>query len=1053
MKKLIYFLLFVFILSSVNGAIVHTLIYADDFAAGTINSTFWNTSTSCSAATNALVCGGNNVWITSNNLTELNFNESADYNFTLTLTAESSNRECLGFQDDEPLFASETSASSCRGTGDLGTDDRFNFYNVGSASETFYVPQDTGTNIDVLTAGSIINYIRNSTGYFIFSDGVLRKSTTNSIVNLLEFFTHGDYETDQGGATQTIDDIFFYQVDIVADPPAPSTTNTSIFVGNFNLSTIQFGTNSFFDAFFVEFNSTLEANYSLVNSFNILKVSGGSSNDVFGRILVDDVEITTELLRTVSTTGDEGSTGFLPNKFNLEGGNHNITIQFRRTTGGTIEINDIDFNIIEFLSTDDLSIHSQLNTFNFSHDQLPFERKITYEVQTENLDLFILNKMNIFSDIPSVVAYYFSDLDADVNGSLDARSITTDIGSVGNVNLFNETSGNISIVARIDGGEATVNTTLINIVMGDSSGSFVDSFRVSDPATTVDLFRILSTGNTLLITGNKTIVSGNSLFIGASVSFNSTTGEQTPVFTLNSTNTTCSSKKERFMTGSGNIGDVYLFLFCDNLSVGSEYIFDLFVDVAVGEDLDILDEVMAGFDATQLDTTIVAQDISFNISTDLVNNTENFNADSIAINYTIDFGIDNAFDNANCSLFVDDILNETQNERNESVLYTFDFTVPVVESNLAFEIICLNVETTNTTGQFFYNTDKIAPILISTFVNNSQIILGNEVSFTVNITDPNLFAYNISWFDINDVLLLNRFVQNLTVVSVVNTTSRVTTIEANNFTIRVEAWDSHTKIDIPDYNWYKYSLDIGGTMYKGISFANNKLNISSSDYSKINEFSLYKTNDRYKMIFNFSVINTSIDLYLDSKKEMIYLPDSTYDGHFVIGNKHWIDFESRDVSNLQVTYLTNNNVWRIRFTPNKEIVEFSSIGDLNKITSVWFYDVISASTETILNTTGIEDSIDRLEEGIQLFAFIIFAITFFIFGIMSRLYFISGFGGIGFILVGINFVNRLPTDDSLYNLWMSIIFLSLGIFLFLGFSMMSIVIWNKSGKDRFHPDY
>lgn len=248
--------------------------------------------------------------------------------------------------------------------------------------------------------------------------------------------------------------------------------------------------------------------------------------------------------------------------------------------------------------------------------------------------------------------------------------------------------------------------------------------------------------------------------------------------------------------------------------------------------------------------------------------------------------------------------------------------------------------------------DSVNPVVTSNVVNNSFIY--NEYNAYLNVSgtceDNNLFACNVSIIRLNPSGTFNS-TRNSSLVQNISTTTYTTyfnNLVANmpkaRYKLQVSAWDSHTNIIIPEYQWSKYQVVFNNKTYKGISFNNNSFNLSTDDYLKVNDFALLKKSDRFLFAFNFTETNFTFTMYLDSKKPLTYLPNSPFPSHFVLGLQHWVDFDSDDVTNLQVDYLPNFDVYRIRFVPIKKIVVFKSIGDLNSITTEWFFNVTDGFT-------------------------------------------------------------------------------------------------------------
>lgn len=449
---------------------------------------------------------------------------------------------------------------------------------------------------------------------------------------------------------------------------------------------------------------------------------------------------------------------------------------------------------------------------------------------------------------------------------------------------------------------------------------------------------------------------------------------------------------------------------------------------------------------------------SLTINTNLINGTINYNLPNITWSFNGTLSNHNS-DYYNCSIYYNDILNETINiditqnhNKNVSIPNEYDNWFNIT-------LNCSNYEASDSTIYYFYLIDLVNPIILSDFSNNTQYTQLDTVNFNVNGSDTNSFAYNITLFDSNNDVLENYFASNLSTNFWENKTSRTATT-IGNYTFMVQFWDSHTKIYIPNYTWSKYTLEYGGKTYKGIKFRNNILNISSDDYTLVNDFSLIKLNDRFQFKFNFTpdAIGEYITLYIGSKKPIIYLNESWFKGHLIIGHKHWIDFLSNDVSDLEINYLTNYNIWRVKFKPQQEQVLFNSIGDLNYAESKWYYTVVSSSSlsdEYLLNITRQLNESNNIQKiNIKVLSmiglFILLGICLLVGGLSKKrntsgIFF--SISGIIEIIISIYYMESLSTIFD-YAMVLFLLFSGIGL-LFLGiYNILNANIKKEQEKNR-----
>lgn len=840
----------------------------------------------------------------------------------------------------------------------------------------------------------------------------------------------------QGNAhTSFIDDIRVWTFEDVSPPPPlpPAISNTSIFTSEFNASDLTFGTDTFFNAFTFLFNTSEETNLTFLSSFNLVKLSGGATtNEIFGQILEDGNVLTTESLRTVTGTGDEGSTGFLPLMLNVSasagGHSHNLTITLRRTGVGNVQINDIDFILIQFLSSDGNNIRVQDTKTQYTHSNNEFVRAFNWTIPERTAKVFILNKQLINASEELHTRYMFQNIDIGENSSVLDRHIftNTQVGAISNLWIYNKNNTNFTILSQTNTGVVTVNTSIIDFDLFDSGNNTIQSFNTTNTSTTVTSNLTLGAGLHRLLSINKLLHSGDSSLLASTISFKSTTGSQTPIFIMNTSNITtngCFSKKERFLSNNDDIGNVYFYTSCTNLTINSTYIFDLWVIVEAGESIDILDEYFAGFDTTELNITRAERNISITLITDLVNNTINFNDQNLEINYNFTVSEFNAFDIANCSLIFNGTIDETQVDRNDSTDYLFNVSLVDIESNLTFEVNCTNPEISTTSGIFNYRVDNINPIILTDFANTTTFQVFDSLVLRVNFTDVNLFAYNITFTDLStQTVTENIFTENLTITFADNVTSRVVT-DIGVFSIDLNVWDSHTSKTVRELGHekkpYGYQLD-------------NDIDIIGN----ITDMLFLLDTDRYKFKIKFGEDKRNHEITLKTTHTMTYIPKETggYIGHFVyLPLNRWIDFECKNVDKLTVNTISSSEYdLNFRLNISDDEIECESIGDLNTNSQTLFFTVTAQAPQVNLtiNLTGVENAIRSLGGDLFMIGMIIFVGLFFIIGIWIKQPLFWSFSGVGLMVIGVKFASDLQTNDTLFNLWTAIIFITFALLTF-----------------------
>lgn len=840
--------------------------------------------------------------------------------------------------------------------------------------------------------------------------------------------------------------------------PVPSVptlaVNTSFYLVDFNASDIIFATDTFFNAFTFEYNITERVNVTFVSSFNLNKLTGAGTNVIYGRIIRNEGDvISEELLRTVSGTNNVGATGFNPIVFEEEAGSHNLTFQFRRTGNGNIELSNIDFILMQMFSTELNNVRvdsvSESNTFTDTE----FSKMINYSVDTQQSVVVSLAKINVNGTLPSVSRYRFQDDTTNGTGLL-RRSLlsSTEVGSlsIGWFSIVNYNS-NLSLAMQTDSNPVTYNSTVINFDMQDSENNTIElDFSVLNEST-------YNAGTHLLNNLNHTPVNGDSVLLYSVIGFNSSTGLQTPTFIVNSTNQSldCYSEKQRTIS-TGQVGNVYTFVVCNsNLELNKTYQFNSYLIVDTGETLNIETGSLSAFDTTMFEIGEVPTPKEMTIFTNLVNNTKNYNNNSLPIYYNFSIGIFNTIDQADCNLIVDGVINDTHLARNDSINYLFNFSTVGIEQNFNLSVDCNNSEISASSGDFSYLIDTVEPLIQSDFENNTQTYTAQAIIFNVNFTDENLFAYNVSWFDINGNEIQSVFAENLTGGFAENTSSYVP-ITVTNGTIRAQAWDSHTDNIVRDVDFYideNGKIHAAGIMFDGDFKLYGKEKLITYFYHDGDRYKFKATFEDTKLYHNFNI----------SANGWVYINDiHGYKGHFVnLGERRWMDFEGNNIDEVEITNLGNSNFnIEVELINPSDEVEFESIGDLNYNEVTYSYTVVDSS---VLNNQLLQDIKDELTitnnllriigDGSMILALIILIIALFYFGFKTQHYVLWSGAGAIMLLVALNQgVRAIEESGQVFYKAMTFVFLIIGLAVLvagIGFQVMKFM---SSNKDDFYTN-
>lgn len=244
-----------------------------------------------------------------------------------------------------------------------------------------------------------------------------------------------------------------------------------------------------------------------------------------------------------------------------------------------------------------------------------------------------------------------------------------------------------------------------------------------------------------------------------------------------------------------------------------------------------------------------------------------------------------------------------------------------------------------------YTLDTNPPIIIpiaplDNEIFNSGII--NSISIKANCTDIPVFNFNMTISNVSDTIAI--FSDNTPDNNVLSIDENliISSLGAGNYSINHTCADTHTKLEIADYNVRKNNSDYE---IKWITNTKNQFRIKYLQNSlTMQSFGSVKqeSGDRYNFFFNSNETESKTErtfiFEIQSGNEVTYLPNSKYQAHFIVGN-NWIDFELDDPD---VTYIITQNArgnWEVEVTTVKTKLNFNSIGELNIATITTQFEI------------------------------------------------------------------------------------------------------------------
>lgn len=413
-----------------------------------------------------------------------------------------------------------------------------------------------------------------------------------------------------------------------------------------------------------------------------------------------------------------------------------------------------------------------------------------------------------------------------------------------------------------------------------------------------------------------------------------------------------------------------------------------------------------------------------NINTNLINATQNYEKLYLPVYFNGTL-TSTTTDIYNCSIYFNYTLQNTS-EYNLTVNNFYNITIPEnVENWFNINISCNNFEA-NDSVSYWYNIDTKNVNIITNFVNNTEYTQLDSLTAQFNISDTNLYAYNISVLDVNGALWSseNYFLENISANNVSVNLNYILT-DLGNFTIMVQGWDSHNPVNKPvkTLEWYNDSDNI---------FTEEMVITGDIKFSEpYTYFYLEDNKYKFKVTFNEDSLNHSFLIYTNSWK-IVNKPFTIYKHWLInIGLKRYFDFYSNNVNSTIIKEY--DGYYNITFNLNSisDEIEFESIGDLNYEEKIYKYNVVSESTAS---NTALLNELKEIKGVVSLALYVILLVlSYFILFFNSQKYKVT-FVYIANILLLIYLLNQFLaiTDSTKVLRWLSII----GIFLNIAYALI-----------------
>jgi hypothetical protein len=253
--------------------------------------------------------------------------------------------------------------------------------------------------------------------------------------------------------------------------------------------------------------------------------------------------------------------------------------------------------------------------------------------------------------------------------------------------------------------------------------------------------------------------------------------------------------------------------------------------------------------------------------------------------------------NDSCSLYIDGVLNATQNTLNDTVTL---FNPAWSQGIHFFSVNCTDGLDTDASGYYMFDYDTSEPFIQSASPSsfNTTVFAGFTMLIRGNVTDNNLWRVNRTIYYPNATVFMNNYsgdLAPLTTLYAWDDTYNTTTLPNGIYTMHIEGADSHTA------EYFAPALSVSEDVNSkrltyALTYDTVEVALVGGDTKdSVTDVNTEKLPDRYTFEFAFDrpieAGETSI-FRVTSQYPIIYLPDSPYKGHFILAEKYWLDFEN-----------------------------------------------------------------------------------------------------------------------------------------------------------------
>ena len=447
-----------------------------------------------------------------------------------------------------------------------------------------------------------------------WTDTFEMNDTNGSLINISALF-EGEYwiQVNVNDTLNNTNSSFILLVNVTNATLPIVITNTSLEGVELNITNFTIDSSTFIRVDEEDFNTTLpNTEFVLSGIFNYVKITGGQSNDIFIRILEDEVVIHEELVGHVENKNIHRISTTHAIKFNVSNGEHNLSIEFRRDGNGAIEFNAVHFILIEELSSDNSIVLNNDTEQEIIISDTDFQPVFNFSIQqnsSNGIFVSIRGLANSTTDMNNIT-FYINNTDT-FDTSIKIEGSFTNALDLASIALFhydnsslNVGLNNYSLMANMVSGNITYDFTEFTTNLADVEDRRINTHIISNDSSDFDTTSLTIGGDEWIAIANTTArkYAGTETLIYYTMTVLSTSGLQDVEVKVNVSGSPdgCEFYKDKTVD-DGEVKTIFDANECSDLTVGNDYEYVLWTSTQSGEEFHVLDEDMIIIDSNPFD--------------------------------------------------------------------------------------------------------------------------------------------------------------------------------------------------------------------------------------------------------------------------------------------------------------------------------------------------------------------------------------------------------------------------------------------------------------------